>query len=821
MIKLDWIEQVKAMDINTIGGYTYEQVMNNMNCSKDSKYWFLITKTALNEHPKYLFKSKTAESWEFFDPEIVNPIRNTNQIYIKFLDVSRFVEPSNHFRKHKCYTSAPEDTIMSENYWDDLEGKITDGFEVDGVMITGRMFFTINFGRFRAIPVDEFGRATSSRKIWTFLKFIDHQYYLFNELEECSLSGIYRNIDSYLEWFPLKTEDDFRVLALQSFMLAKGRRKGWTANIAMGMFNYNFTFLESSMNILAAYEKAHYGPMLKAIHTTKTFLDKNTPWVRVTDIQGKREHFIAGINTKDDYGVPIQEGYLSEVRAESFKDNPFKGIGDTADIINVEEAGKFNKLLETFPISIEPLIRDGEILTGMAIIGGTAGDMESGGSIGLATMMENPKAYGCKEYKNIYEDVDQKSVSGWFIDDLWYAPLRISKKELLELDDSERTKTLLDKFSENIIDLSDEQGNSYRYFSEMILNRKRKLKKQTSIISYQKFLTQQPKYLSEAFLLNTTSPFDTATAKEALGLLKIQYHDKSFLEPGKFALRPGNVIKWNRDFNLNPVDEYPFKREDTEGCWVIYQHPIKTKIIRTNKEGEDETHEEISNWRYLAATDPIDWGSGESSDDGKAKHSMAATYIIDSLTRNIVAEYIGRPRTSEDYFEQLWRGIEYYNGLLLYENNLKGLFSYFKTKNKLYLLANEPESLKDRVGYKSNNRIKGFHATLQSNSHGRELLHIWSLEEIPFQQNDEGEVFYTARMFSIPSIGLLQEMIRWNPKQNFDRISSMGALMILLFERDYTPDKEKTKKKQFGDSGIFKRVRQKITRENPFKMMIK
>jgi len=812
MNKVAWIKKVKTVDINTIGGYTYEQVVNNKNCSKDPKYWFLIKQSKISEHPRYLFKSKVAESWEFFDPNTENPIRNTNQIYIKFLDVRAFVEPSNHFRNHKCYTYTLDGTIGYEQFWDDLEDKIMYGFEMHGVRITGRHFFTINFGRFRAIPVDDYGRATSSRKVWTFLKFVDHQYYLFHELEETMLNGPYNDLKEYMKWFPGKTKEDFTILKLESFALAKGRRKGWTAAIAIGLFIYNFTFVESSMNILAAYEKAHYGPMLKAIHTTKTFVDKHTPWVRVTDIKGTREHFIAGINTKDDYGITVQEGYLSEVRAESFKDNPFKGIGDTADVINIEEAGKFDRLLETFPISIEPLIRDGETFTGISVLGGTAGDMESGGSIGLSTIMERPSAYGCKEYANIYEETELNTVSGWFIDDLWYSPIRITKKQILELDNSERTISLLTKFKNNALDLSDEFGNSYRYFSNLVLNNKRKTKRQTSVVTYQKFLTQQPKYLSEAFLLNESSPFDVGTAKEALGILKAE--EKSSAETGRFVIRPGNVIKWVRDFGLNPVDEYPFKRDDTEGCWVLYQHPVRRTV--TNSDGEDT--QEIASWRFLAATDPIDWGSGESSSDGKNKHSMAATYIVDSLTRNIVAEYIGRPRTSEDYFEQLWRGIEYYNGLLLYENNLKGLFSYFKMKNKLYLLANDPESLKDKVGYKPNNRIKGFHATAQVNAYGRELIHRWSLEEVPLAQDAEGEVTFMPRMFMIPSVGLLQEMIMWNTKANFDRISSFAALMILLFDREYDAEDEETRKSTFNDSGIFKRVRSKILKENPFKL---
>ena len=790
------------VSLSTKGGYTLQQVMNNKNCSKDPKYWYNIEGTS-----RYLFKSSTAESWEFFDPEIVNPIRNTNQIYIKFKDVSEFVEPSNHFRRHKCYTLFQDETIGYEKYWDDLEEKIEFGFEFDGVRITGRHFFAINFGRFRVIPVDEHGYATSKTKKWEFLRFLDHQYYLFHELEECSLSGIYGVWKKYKDWFPDKTNDDFQDLTLQSFVLAKARRKGWTAIIAAGMFIKNITFHESSMNILAAYEKAHYGPMLKSVHQTKTFIDKNTPWVRVTDIKGTREHFITGIDTKDENGVPIQEGYLSEFNAESFKDNPFKGIGDTADLINIEEAGKFNRLLETYPISVEPLVRDGENRTGMAIIGGTAGDMESGGSIGLATMMADPMAYGCKVYSNIYEEVETLSDCGWFIDDMWYLPLRVSKERILELNNSERTVRLLNQFKGAYIELSDNLGNSYRYFAELIMDAKREKTRKTDVVTYQKFITQQPKYLSEAFLLNESSPFDTATAKEALGQLMTTQFTSAV--PGKFVKDVEGEIQWKVDFDLRPVNTYPFTEDNKTGCWVMYQDRKLEKRKIFDEKGQEATIEEVQSWRYVAGCDPIDWGSGESSKEGKSKHSLAATYVVDTRTRSIVAEYIGRPRTSEDYFEQLWRGLEYYNGLLLYENNLKGLFSFFKTKNKLYLLANEPMSLKDVHGYKPDSKIKGYHATLSANNYARELIHRWTLEEIPLKQNEEdGQVVFIQRMYTIPSVGLLQEIIRWNSQANFDRISGFGATMILLFDRDYTEaDEEEKKPAGVLHSGIFQRVK--------------
>ena len=784
------------VNIAPIGGYTIEQILNNKNCSKDPKYWYNIKNSN-----KYVFKSKCAESWELWDASIINPIRNTNQIYLKFKDVSKFVKPSNYFREYGVFTHELEDTIAGEQYWDDIEEKVLNGFEWEGVRITGRHFFTINFGRFRAIPVDEFGKATSKNKIWTFLRFLDHQYYAFNELDECLLNGVFNVEEKYLKWFPNKTAEDFEMLTMENFILTKSRRKGWSAIEGVGLIDYNFTHQESSMNIIAAYDKKHYKPLLAAVSATKAFCNQHTPWVRVTDLKGTREHFIAGIKTVDEFGVSIEEGYLSEVSAISFQDNPFKGIGDSADLLIVEEPGKFDTLLETYPVSIEPLIRDGENRIGVCILGGSAGDMEGGGSTGLAKIMYNPLAYGFKCYNNIYEEKNNNDTSGWFIDDLWYLPFKISKEEILKIDDSDYTKSLLDKYTTNYVVTVDEMGNSYRYFADLILSKKRKLQKVTDIKSYNKFITQQPKYLSEAFLLNESSPFDTATAQEVLGEL-MSKRDKLPIEKGNFVLGETG-IRWNLNLSLQSIDVYPFDTSaaNTDGCWVIYEKPIKDSV-NTNT------------WRYLAGTDPIDFGRDESADS--KRHSLAATYIIDTLTRNIVAEYVGRPPTAENYYEQLWRGIEYYNATLLYENNLKGLFAYFQTKNKLHLLAKEPDSLKDKLNYKPNNRSKGFHATAPVNSYGRNLINKWTLELVVQGQDNDGENIYIPRMWYIKSPALLQEIIEWKSTANFDRVSGLGAAMLLLFDKLYEYDIEDKTVVNMMESGIFAKVRKQLKNSNTF-----
>jgi hypothetical protein len=784
----------KPVNIDTTGGYTVEQIHNNKNCSKDPKYWYNIEGT-----DKYLFRSKCAESWEFFDPQIVNPIRNTNQIYLKFKDISAFIEPSNYFREYECYTYEIEDTIGGEAFWDDLEKKILTGFVYEGVRITGRHFFTINFGRFSAIPVDELGNSIKNTKVYTFLRFLDHQYYVFHELDECLLEGVYDNKKIYLDWFPDKTIEDFESLKMQSFVGAKSRRKGWSAIEGIGLVAYNFTWKENSHNLIAVYEKEHYKPIFRAIKGTKSFIDQYTPWKRVTEIKGTATHFIAGVNTRDEYGIPIQEGYLSEVNALSFQDNAYKGIGSSEDIIIVEEPGKFNTLEETYPVSIEPLIRDGEIPIGIAVLAGTAGDIEGGGSVALAKMMYNPRSYNFKSYSNIYEREHHGTESGWFIDDLWYLPDRVLKKDLLLINDDEYIVNLLKKFEGTYVDIVDKQGNSHRVLADLILTKKRNEKRNVDIKGYNKLITQQPKYLSEAFLINESSPFDTATATAVLSEL-ISRRDKLPIEKGTFILTP-NGIEWKLDLSLKEIAEFPFdtSKENSDGCWVLYEKPDKEKN---------------TGWRYVSGNDPIDFGRDESAKKGN--HSLSATYIIDTLTRNIVAEYVGRPSTADMYYEQLWRGIEFYKSRLLYENNLVGLYSYFKSKNKLWLLADEPESLKNASfpGYKSAGKTKGFHATKPVNAHARKLIHSWSMESIVQSQDDEGNNIFIPRMWTIKSIGLLQEIIKWNSLGNFDRISGLSAAMIILFDRNYDEDYDSPDEGNMFTKGIFETLRKKMITTN-------
>lgn len=136
----------------------------------------------------------------------------------------------------------------------------------------------------------------------------------------------------------------------------------------------------------------------------------------------------------------------------------------------------------------------------------------------------------------------------------------------------------------------------------------------------------------------------------------------------------------------------------------------------------------------------------------------------------IVAEYTGRPNTAEDFYENVRKLLLYYNARLLYENQNKGLFSYFVNKHCDYLLADQPSILNDIVATKTTvNRRKGCHMTKEIKLWGEGLIKEWLIEEIA-----PG----VPRLTTILSEPLLEELIAYNDKGNFDRVMAFMQVMI-------------------------------------------
>ena len=674
-----------------------------------------------------------AHPWE----GVPNPIRNTDQTYLKFVNTGVFQEEGRNFLRRGYYTNAPFGSKDYNDYWDEQEKRVINGYSVGGVRVTGRHYFYLNFCMIKARPIDPITGAEKegeNRKIITLPRFLDHNFYWFHEYERCAAEGPYRN-------HPKK-----------GMIVAKSRRKGFTYQVTGGVYAYNFNFIPASTNILAAYEKGHYKVTLDGIHHTINHVNRVTDWGKKQGKLSKRDHFRASFVIKNPYtGIEIEDGYMSEIQAVSFKDNPFKSIGESTDLMGFEEAGKFEHLLTAYTIS-EPTFRDGDIMTGIPLIWGTGGDMEKG-TKDFAEMFYDPEPYGLMAYENIYDE-NATGDCGWFIDDMWYYPGSVIKTYYIE--GKEKTE---------VLPFVDQEGNSMRVIAEQSLDEKRAKRRRGSRAAYNKFVTQQPKNPAEAFLRVQGTMFDTIRASARLSV--IETNRKTYVDSIWKANLVIDAVNQKVKFEYNetdpPLHDFPIKSNKHKGVIEIYEMPV------TNEIGE------VPYGRYIAGIDTYD-------DDESTTSSVGSIFVLDLLTDRIVCHYKGRPETADKFFETVRKILKFYNAVGNYERNKKGLYGYFYNKNNLHLLVDEPEILRDKGISKSNtfgNNSKGTMASPAVNMYGLQRSLEW-MSSPAYGEPEDSEIINLDKIRSIP---LLKETIGWNPDDNFDDISALGMLMILREDR--------------------------------------
>ena len=123
----------------------------------------------------------------------------------------------------------------------------------------------------------------------------------------------------------------------------------------------------------------------------------------------------------------------------------------------------------------------------------------------------------------------------------------------------------------------------------------------------------------------------------------------------------------------------------------------------------------------------------------------------------------------------------YYKATGMYEQNFIGLFNYFVQNNCTFLLAETPYQLRNSDTYKvGSNTSKGIYNSGRINDTGLDYINSWLMG--PISPNNDNLVLST-----ILSPSILKELIRWNPKGNFDRVSAL----IMLFWYDETMHKAK------------------------------
>ena len=663
----------------------------------------------------------------------------------------------------RYYINAPEGTGTHKEYWDEQERRCKEGYTVGGVHITGPHYFYLNFCRIK-ITVKE---GKIERKIYSFPKFLDVDYYFFHEVETARENG-------------------------EGLIVAKSRRKGFSFKTG-ALVAHQYTFLRNSISIIGAYLEAYSGATMNMALEMLNFNDHKTDFGKIR-LTNRQDHIISGFEEDG-----VKQGFKSEIFRLTFKDNFSAAIGKTADLMLFEEAGKWPNLIDSYTVTA-PVFRDGSIMTGMPIIFGTGGDMDSG-SVDFAEMFYNPETYWLRAYENVWDDGGYGTSCGLFIDDMWYKPGKVIIPSYLKDSYKLEAPSLeeINKYQESnpddmiTVEGVDELGNSHRCAAEIALEREREAKKRGSTKkSWEKYITQYPKTPKEAFLRTSGNVFPTVELNEWLGELEIS---KKSIAAGQLGdlYWDGNKVKWRPNDSLYPVEKYPHKSdEDNTGCVVIWEHPYH------NESGE------IPFGMYIAGTDPYD-------QDDSTTSSLGSTFIYKTFTKFdqtyniVVAEYTGRPELASTYCETLRKLLEYYNAQTLYENQLRGLKIYFQQKQCMHLLKEQPAILENIIKNSKVNRGHGVHMTAGIKSQCEIYARDWLLEERG--QDDEGKVI--RNLHTIYSIPLLQELIRYDSKHgNFDRAIAFMVTILHSHENHKVLVEETFRQNKKLTSGIFSNNRQ-------------
>lgn len=458
-----------------------------------------------------------------------------------------------------------------------------------------------------------------------------------------------------------------------------------------------------------------------------------------------------------DLDTGTRKGTLNEVLGVSSKDDESKLRGKRGVLIALEEWGSFPNLLGLYG-TLRPSVEEGDSVYGLIYAQGTAGDNQSDFS-SAQEIMYNPLGYNMQEILNVYDKEGQGRK--YFV---YFFPGYINRKGCYDRNgNSDVTKALL----------------------EILMNRYTVKYNSTDINAITKAISEVPVTPQEAIIRTNGSIFPITELTERLNQIdnNPNFYDSTYV--GELVFNKDKKVEFVPTTDT-PIREFPTKDNKIRGALEIYNMP------------EKDPKGNIPQERYITFADPYD-------DDVSNTMSLGSVLCMDLWTDTIVAEYTGRPTFADDYYEIVQKLTLFYNARCMYEQNKKGLFSYFSRYNNVYLLADTPEYLKDKqlikdIGY--GNKSKGILATASIKAYGYKLIRDWLLKPYTKIEKDGSgnEVEVTLpNLYRIKNRALLKELILWNPDINVDRIMALIQGMLYREEKMILYNGNMDSSKQFKD----------------------
>lgn len=668
-----------------------------------------------------------------------------------FTNVEAFREDAIYFMKYGRYDAGLPGTDEYESYWDRQENRLDNGLIIGDAAITGEHYGYMNFAQIRLTTDPDFKndgelvtrkRGTKKRQ---FPDFFDGDFTYF-WAKKIARDGI--DIPFYKKYVEphmlCRIPEKYLTGGGYHFMVAKKRRAGYSYKngwIAANRYNR----VPDALTLLCAADKKYLFPKgtMQMASDYIDFLNKHTIWGKRKLID-KQDHVKSGFINMGEDGLEYEEGYLSEIIAISFGNNPGAARGKDADLILVEEAGAAPNLLD-FEAATKPTVEDGIYVTGQMIYFGTGGG-ESQYWEGFEKMFYDPETYGILPVYNDWDEGASGFLCSFFVPETW-----------------------------NMKGAIDLNGNSLFDKAEEITTTRREDIKTSSKdgVALIKHMMERPLCPAEAFSISGSNIFPIADLQQHLNYVKINKFHETMSTVGQLIDKDTGV-----DFiineNLKPIYEFPHDNvKDLSGALLVYEKPYKI-------DGR------VPQNLYRICNDPY------AHDQSTSRESLGSTYVIMNPNNlrppgdRIVAAYHGRPLTQDDYNRVLFQLAEYYGCQIGFENDRGDVIGYAKRFKKLHLLAPEFELAFDaNIPKSSVRRYYGMHIGSGKNNtrinQGNIYLRDWLIK--PRGTSEDGVKLLNLHL--IYDIGLLQELIKYKDGGNFDRVSSLRIGMYYEREMAY------------------------------------
>lgn len=656
-----------------------------------------------------------------------------------------------HYQKHGCFTNLRPNANPNSEYgkWiKEEKRRCWEGYvrESDGEWITGYMYWFLNYS---PIMLSKIIKGTKrANRVEDFPEFWEGIYWRFHYMEQAANGGLYNNFEGGQHCAELASRGKGKSFSLASIL---------SHDFILGV---NQIAHHRVMSVVTAYQKEYLTKdgVLNKFSSMANFCAEHTQFPRKRLKSSMQE--MTWIMGYKDVELDVERGTLNNILGVSSKDDESKLRGKRAAHILIEEFGTFPRLTDMYNV-LTPSVEEGDIVFGQIYMLGTAGDNESDFA-GAQEIMYNPKGYRMYALPNVFDKNNQGRPNFVF-----FFPGYVNRKGCYNGDGvSDVIKALI----------------------EILMNRYTKKYNSSDPNTIIKVIAEVPITPAEAIVKTGVNMFPVVDLTERLQQLDNNPREFDDVYTGELVMNTKGEVEFRP--GGQPIREFPHKDNKIEGAVEIFQLPQIDK----------STGKPFNN-RYILGCDPYD-------DDASNTMSLGSVFVLDLYTDKIVAEYTGRPMFAEDFYEICRRLCLYYNGRMNYENNKKGLFSYFSKNNCTYLLTDQLEFLRDKqmikdVGY--GNKAKGTNATLAVNSYAKNLLRAWLLRPTVVIQEVDGEQVEVAipALFNLRSRAFIKELINFNNEGNFDRISAMGMLMLLREDKMITYQGNISKERQERESASY------------------